>query len=289
MAAPDGEFKDIRITADKTGHAGELNTDAREVAQLLGVMKFAEDLHTARQTQASGTPIPRRFLKEKVICLSQIELALEEVRKFVATINQDLATSNSSLDGLSDRKNQATALINNVNFTQAGILGDVKQGLRLDAAPYSATQSIGTTFFGNLALLGVSAVIVPSSFRTPVQECPTILTFVLDPNYTPPVSDQGYLWKYFNAPIPGAKNSLTRRQILMRHWEDWLELNPKDLKLINQLKAQHPESKKLFEKSFGLQRQILLLRDLRAHVEEFDNALYALHQSISDSGVEHAG
>lgn len=75
--------------------------------------------------------------------------------------------------------------------------------------------------------------------------------------------------------------ALTRRQILIKHWEAFEKLNSKDERRLKKLAAAPSYSERLNESIRIVSQRMDLLHGLRTHIEEFDTELYELHQAIT--------
>lgn len=288
-----GEFRDITITAriSPDDSPENVRADAREVAQLLGIESLVRQLHQAKkQGLLDSSRIPsRRLLNAKIICLWQILMASEEVRALVAKVNADLSRSFWSMEKLSGQAQRTTNLVNDVNFLQFGILGTCKQSLRLDKVrPWGPQNLAITTNSISIGLSGLS-LLPPILYHKKIGPPPTTLAHILSDNYAPKDAARSALWKFFNAPIPGSGKTLTRRQVLVKHWEDLTALETDNHYRLKRLMALPEASEPLYERLSVVLERIDLLRDFKCHIEEFDNALYELQQSITEDSVNDRG
>ncbi len=276
-------FVDIKLTPDSHGHAeenGELRSDALETAEILRIVPYVQQIRLARQSAADqpGT-MSRATLYAKYLCLLRILAAREEVRKFVVALKRDLATSYVALDTLTTRNDVAQDVNNSLNFMQFGIIGIVKQSLLIEkkfaVPPYLLTtaNAVGT---GSAAL----NLAIPSLCGKKVTEPRNTFADFLDLNYNPPDANRSCLWRFLNSPIPGGDKTLTRRQILLKHFTAFQGLNLNNKRYLKKLTASPRNCEILLEHANVVAHRISLLFDLRSHVEEFDLSLYELHKSI---------
>lgn len=271
-------FRDITMIPEVKGVVppGELRPDAQEIANILNIQPLVARLQAARGSQAQAA---KPVLYARLLCDWKMFAAGEEVRKFVNLIESDLADSNITLDSLMAKQNKTINTLNTLNFAQGGILGICKQSLFLHQEAQASQYPLIVSFSNNIVLSGMT-LFVPSIYRHRMNSHPNSLAHFLDPNYAPPDAARSYLWKYFNSAIPGAPHNLTRRQLLLKHWEAYQNLNTKDSALLRRLGAHPQEGDELSEGIKNVGQQVELLHDLKTHVEEFDASLYELHKEI---------
>lgn len=279
-------FLDIKITPDRDSaseQAGQLRRDAQEIANLLGINPLVEKLRSAKLADQKNTAsLPRALQVAKLLCLYKILIASEEVRKVVAQINFDLSCANSELYTLTEKYNATSNMLNTVNFMQGGILGITKNSMALANQSLVARQSIAMTSFGIGTTLPALNLFVPSLWTMKSESKANMLSHIFDTNFHPPDAKVSYLWKFFNSPVPYSASNLTRRQILVKHWEAFSGLHDNE-KIQAKLTG---TTEKIFRENIGLVRQrISLLQDMKTHIEEFDGALFELHQAISSENI----
>lgn len=280
-------FRDIKLTPERklsSEQAGHLRADAQEIADLLKIAPLVERLRAQQQAGSSRLPPTRAFQNARLLCLWKIFIASQEVRKVVATINYDLSRSNQALDSLTSKRDMTINMLNTFNFMQSGILGTIKQGGGFEGRHQilpAARQEIGMTFFGTGTGLAAINLLIPPLWSRKIETTPNILVHVFDPSYRPADAEQSYLWKFMNSPIPGSNLALTRRQILIRHWEAFAGLKSKDERRLKKLAAAPSDSERFNESIRIISQRMDLLHDLRTHIEEFDTALYELHQAVT--------
>ncbi|MBY0357892.1 MAG: hypothetical protein K2W82_07810 [Candidatus Obscuribacterales bacterium] len=279
------EFRDIKIIPDRNLEAeaqGQLRADANELAELLKIKPYVESL---RQYKAAGkaktTQLPKAMQHARLLCLWKIFIASQEVRKVVAMINYDLSTTRVNLDSLTNKKNMTANMINNANFLQGGVMGTIKQSLNLHGLHIPA-QEVGITTFGTGILLAGSNLFVPSLWSRKINCAPNMLSHIFNQDFKPADASLSYLWKFMNSPVPGSESKLTRREILVRHWQDFEGININNRMHCAQLAA-HPLSPEqcLKENICIISQRMDLLEDLKCHMEEFEASLYELHESIA--------
>jgi hypothetical protein len=287
LAAADS-FLDIKMSPqrDRQGEtAGDLRTDATEIAQILKIESFITALRNQKQAGVDSAHLSRAMQNARMLCLWKIFIASQEVRKVVAQINYDLSRANQELDQLIARRNMTMNMVNTVNFLQGGVLGTIKQASGLPTYPVQgyARQEMAVTSFGTGSSLAALNLFVPSLIRKRLdsREQPTILQHVFNPEFRPADAKYSYLWKFMNAPLPGHESGLTRRQVLVKHWKAIDGVNVDDARLVRTLVYAPDEKEQLSENIRLVTQRIDLLHDMKTHFEEFDAALYELHKAMS--------
>lgn len=274
------DFHDIKLTPDVTAadeNSTVLRPDAKEVAQLLRIEPYIERV---RQAELSGAKLDRPLLNAKVFCMWRILETAQEVRKFTAAIDKDLAASYVALDSLQSLRDNAQNAVNTFNFMQGGVLGIMKQSLFLNHRrqasqyPLVVSASVGT---------GLSAInlLTQNIWFRKIDHEPNTLRHFFSDRYAPPDANRSYLWKFFNQQVPGSTHNLTRREVLMKHWESVAALNAKNEARLHKLSAAPIDQHAHFENIRLLTQRISLLYDLKTHVEELDASLYELQKSIT--------
>lgn len=278
-----GSFYDIKMTPDidhGAAAAGQLRADAAEIADLLEIMPYVERLREQKKNNPSSTSeLPKPLLNAKVLCLWRILVLTEEVRRYSAAIDCDLASSNVVLADLTGKRDATSNMLNTVNFAQGGVLGITKQSLLLShffnssQMPIMISASLSTG-------LSLTNLLLPAVWKSKITQSQNILSHFINTSYRPPDADHSYLFKFFTSEIPGSTNHLTRREILLKHWQAFKHLNPEDHKLMRKLSASPEPNEDMAENINVLSLRIELLHDLKTHVEEVDGALYELHKAI---------
>jgi hypothetical protein len=278
-----GSFYDIKMTPDidhGAAAAGQLRADAAEIANLLEIMPYVERLREQKKSNPSATSeLPKPLLNAKVLCLWRILVLAEEVRRYSAAIDCDLASSNVVLADLTGKRDATSNMLNNVNFAQGGVLGITKQSLLLSKffnssqMPIMISASLSTG-------LSLTNLLLPAVWKSKITQSQNILSHFINTSYRPADADHSYLFKFFTSEIPGSTNHLTRREILLKHWQAFKHLNPEDHKLMRKLSASPEPNEDMAENINVLSLRIELLHDLKTHVEEVDGALYELHKAI---------
>jgi len=282
LASGAGSFRDIKMTPDRDrdGEArGEPRAEAEELATLLNIKPLVEKLRAAK---ASGSPEATRPIEQtRLLCMWKIFIALQEVRKVVAVLNVEIARSNESFNSLTAKRNMTTNVLNTATFMQYGILGTIDKSMNLKFGQPIPSVEINTVMFGIGTALPTIALFAPSIFKEKIDSPPNTLAHIFNASFRPADADKSYLWKFINSPIPGSNSPLTRREILIKHWEDFANLDIKDSKGMRRLAAMPSAEENLTESVRILGARIALLQDLKTHVEEFDASLYELHNAIS--------
>lgn len=281
LAKGRSEFVDIKLTPDVTPSqvpAGAIRADAKEVAQLLEIEDYVVQIQEAKRT---GAPMTRDLTNKKMICLWRIMTAAEEVRKMSGRIDRELSFTNIALDELISRRNGVSNALNTLNFAQGGTTGILKQSFVLNHW-FNTSQlfllvgaGVGTT------LAGINLV-HPYLWSRRVENNPNILAHFLDPKYQASDANVSYLWKFFNSSVPGSSNNLTRRQVVIKHWEAYTGLNTADENNWRKLAAHPKNTDELIRENIKvLFQRVDLLHDLQTHIEEIDGSLFELHKVIS--------
>ncbi len=281
-----GSFYDIKMTPNidhAAVAAGALRADAAEIADLLEITSYVERLREFKKTNPSITcELPKPLLNAKVLCLWRILTLTEEVRRYSAAIDCDLASSNVVLAQLCAKRDSTSNMINTANFAQGGVLGITKQSLLLShffnssQMPIMISASIGMG-------LAMTNLALPGMWKSKITQSQNILSHFINLNFIPPDAAHSYLFKFFTREIPGSDNHLTRREILLKHWQAFKHLDPNDTKLMRKLSASPEAGENMVENINVLSLRIELLHDLKTHVEEVDGALYELHKAIKSN------
>lgn len=279
-----GSFRDIKVTPDLNQAAearGELRTDAQEAADLLNVRSLVERI---RQAKREKSPTNTRPLQNaRLLCMWRIFIASEEVRKAVAAIDFELSSSYADMDSLMTRKGMTLNTLNTYNFMQSGALGIVKQsGSFPGGNTPTVNQTLGITAFGTRTALSiVNLLVVPHLFSRKIDSPPNTLAIFFDEHHRPPDADSSYLWKFFSTPIAGSGNTLTRREILIKHWQSFARLNTTSEITLKRLSQAPDPNESMSENIRVISQRLTLLHDLKTHLEELDGSLYELHKSIT--------
>lgn len=282
-AKPSKEYVDIQITPARNLVAeanNELRADAAEMADLLNIRPVVEMLRTAQRSGKDMSESPKALQSARLMCLWRMFVASEEVRKVVAQINFDIAVNNVHLETLNNRKRLANNLINTFNFTQNGVLGIVKNSLAIAAVYPIFRQEIAMTSFGMSGCLPVINMYAPNLIYRKTTDGANMLSHVTDPGYRPESANQSYLWKYFNSPIPGKNPKEPRREVILKHWEALKGLSATNEKQRDLMAGSNEKTR--LEGIKIVSQRIEILHDFKTHVEEFDGALFELHQAVTN-------
>ncbi len=286
FASPKEDFLDIKLTPERdlsSEAQGYLRADAREMEQLLDVHNIVEKLKAARKNGQDTAALSKEVQNSRLLLLWRMLQASEEVRRVVNEIDFDIAESHIALDGLVIKQNMTRNLINTTNFFQSGISGVVKNSMSLKGYNPVAQQTIAISSFSTSLLLSTINLSVPYWYhRTPDRKS-NMLAHIFDPSFKPKNAQYSYLWRFFNAPVPGAANNLTRQQILVKHWATFGGVREGDERRIK-LVTDNPDNE--IKETIGLLSQrISLLEDMKTHIEEFDACLFELHQATTGTTV----
>lgn len=285
VISEEANYRDIRITParDLQSEArGELRVDANEVAKLLKISDLVERIRAVKR-ESPNAPKSKTFNNMRMICMWRIFTASEEVRKAVALIDFDLAAANCDMDSLNAKRMATTNMVNTLNFMQSGILGIVKNSMALEHQAPRTRQYIAMTSFGTGAGVAGLNFIMPSLWSKKGSEIPNMLGHIFNPNFRPVDAQQSYLWQFFSAEIPGSTDKLTRRQVLLKHWQEIAGVHEKQ-RAMDKLAGTMADPER--ESISFLRQRIQLLQDMKTHIEEFDGSLYELHKAISTEGAE---
>lgn len=277
------EYVDIQITPTRnlTAEANnELRADAAEIADLLNIRPLVEMLRTHQRSGKDMCEAPKALQSARLMCLWRMFVASEEVRKVVAQINFDIAVNNVHLETLTNRKRLTNNLINTFNFTQSGVLGIVKNSLAIGAVYPIFRQEIAMTSFGMSGCLPIINMYAPNLIYRRTTDGANMLSHVTDPGYKPAYANQSYLWKYFNSPIPGSASKEPRREIILKHWEALKGLSATNEKQKDLMDGTNEKTVHEGLKTVG--QRIEILHDFKTHIEEFDGALFELHQAVTN-------
>jgi len=284
-AAQPKSFVDIELAPvrDRESEArGELRADAKEAARILNIEPYVERLRTLKKQgmQASGQ-LSRRDQTMRLLCLWKLLVASEEVEKLTAKIYCDLDASQVTLQSLTARKNLTADLLNTLNFAQSGVQQTVHQGVVFNHGLPALGTELAISSSGWSVALSPLYMIVPPLWSHRIGGEPTALTYFFDKNYGVADSHRGYIWKFMNSKIPGSSLNLTRREMVLKHWEDFAAVNSADKQMLDRLAANTSESINLRSTISILSKRVFLLEDLKVHFEEFDGSLYELHKAIA--------
>lgn len=283
------DFRDIKLTPDRDLSAeaqGYLRADAREIENILGVGPLVAKIQEARSTGTDTANLPKASQNARLVCLWRILQASEEVRKVVAQIDFDIAEAHIALDKLTTKRDMTRNLINTANFYQSGILGVTRQSMALAKENPTSRQIQAMISFSTGTFLPLVNMTVPYWYTSPADRDGNMLAHVFDTRFRPADADQSYLWRFFNNPVPGAPNNLTRRQILVKHWQSFGGVNTKKATGIKILTGDGEDGMK--ETITLLSQRINLLQDMKTHIEEFDGSLFELHQAITATHISTA-
>ena len=258
----------------------ELRTDAAEMADLLNIRPVVEMLRTAQRSGKDMSASPKALQSARLMCLWRMFSASEEVRKVVAQINFDIAVNNVHLETLNNRKRVTNNLINTFNFTQNGVLGIVKNSLAIAALYPIFRQEIAMTSFGMSGCLPVLNLYAPKLIYRKTTDGANMLSHVTDPGFRPEYANQSYLWKYFSSPIPGTNSKEPRREVILKHWEALKGLSATNEKQRDLMDGSNEKTR--LEGLKTVSQRIEILHDFKTHVEEFDGALFELHQAVTN-------
>jgi hypothetical protein len=278
-------YRDIKITPEilVTSAApsadGIMRADAEEIADLLHVRSLATTIRSAKASNVS--PLPRSVQQARLLCLYKIMIASEEVRKTVAIIDFEIAITNSNLGALVAKRNGFSNSVNIANFMQGGTLGTIKQSLGFPGgAPMPPRQEIAMVSFGTSIALSLVNLLSSGAWHRPMDSKPNSLAFIFEGARQPSDANQSYLWKFLNLKIPGSNYNMTRRELLVKHFEAISGVNASDDITVKRVTSVPSPDKQLNESIRILGQRIDLLHDLKSHVEEFDGSLYEFHHAI---------
>ena len=275
-------FVDITMVPAHTGQPGELTLDALEAAQILKILPMVERL---RREAVTASPPSKIVSQMRLLVICRIMAASEEVRKLVASINRDLASANIALSELSAKRARTGNMITAATFTQGGILGVLGKSGQLAGYPPQSAVKVVTASSIAIGLSTVNMFVTPHLYHSRIDNGPNSMTNFLSLNLNPPDANRSYLWQYFNQPVLGSPITITRRELLLKHWKAFLGFDATN-KLSVQKMSGLPDGAENVDEGIGrVNERIALLHDLESHVEEFDTSLYELHKSIEQNDV----
>jgi hypothetical protein len=291
-------YRDIKITPEIFAKAqtsgatdGVLRADADEIADLLHVRPLVAVIRTAKAANTSSTSstsgasstlvLSKSVQQARMLCLYKIMIASQETRKTIAIIDYEIANTNVSLSSLNAKRQAFSNTLNTSNFMQGGTAGVVKQSLSFPGGATAAPrQEIAMASFGTSIALALINLLSAGAWHRPIDSKPNTLAFVFDGARQPSDANQSYLWKFLSTKIPGSSSDLTRRALLVKHFQAIAGVNPADEIRVKRITATPPPDKELNESIRILNQRIDLLHDLKTHVEEFDGSLYEFHRAI---------
>jgi hypothetical protein len=288
-SSPNDVFLDIMMTPERNKEAeaqGQLRADAQEAAEILNIAPLIEKLRREKYKKESEATIHSKAVHNtRLLCLWKIMIGMQEVRKVVANINYDMARSEVALDTLTRKKNMTTNLLNAANFLQFSVSGVVRNSLALNRL-YTVDNIMSINEFGLGTIIPSVGLVLPSLLSRKVVAHPNMLAHVLNPSYRPADADVSYLWKFMHSKVPGhcildPEHKYTRRELLIKHWEKFADLDCKDENRLKQLTALPLGNESVTESIRIITQRLDLLADMRIHIEEFDGSLYELYKAIS--------
>jgi hypothetical protein len=284
LATGAGSYRDIKMAPNRDRVAesrGELRTDAQEASRILRVEPLVEKLKATKEAGITATQLPRPIQQARLLCLVKIFIAMEEVRKVVGVINRELSVSYTALDSLTTKRDMAMNMLNTTIFMQAGVLGCISQGVNFKYGQPITSKTVATVNFSNITGLSAVGLLVPSIWSRRIDSPPNFLAHIFNESYRPGDAEKSYLWRFMSSPIPGSTDGLTRREVLIKHWEDFAALDSKQERQVKRLAAMPAGEERLSESIRILSQRITLLHDLKTHLEEFDGSLFELHNAIT--------
>ena len=284
LATGAGSYRDIKMAPNRDRVAesrGELRTDAQEASRILRVEPLVEKLKATKEAGITATQLPRPIQQARLLCLVKIFIAMEEVRKVVGVINRELSVSYTALDSLTTKRDMAMNMLNTTIFMQAGVLGCISQGVNFKYGQPITSKTVATVNFSNITGLSAVGLLVPSIWSRRIDSPPNFLAHIFNESYRPGDAEKSYLWRFMSSPISGSTDGLTRREVLIKHWEDFAALDSKQERQVKRLAAMPAGEERLSESIRILSQRITLLHDLKTHLEEFDGSLFELHNAIT--------
>lgn len=273
------DFVDIRLTPEETVKSGELGLGASEMAEVLRIRPYVNVLRDYRAI-AKHQPASRVVTQARLLCAWRILQASQEVRRLVAKINQELAISYISLDSLNARKEMVTNVVTATNFAQFGVINVISKSTAIAGYPRTSNYERIVTDSMAIGLSVFNLLEGPKLFSRRESSPPNALANFLKPGFRPLDADQSFLWRFLDSQKPGSNIALTRRELLVKHWQAFAGLDASNARELRRVAALPEPNEQLSENLDVLGKRIFLLQDLKSHVEELDSSLNDLHRAV---------
>lgn len=231
---------------------------ANQTAQILGVSAELEALQGGAADLAT-----RDRLRAKI--MNRILLGYLEVRETSDRIDVDLDNAYGAIAGLASRQQLGARLANTANFIQFGVLFTLGACLRLDKQFLAAKYLTNTTAGINLALSSLALYALHSGRDKRPVAAETLLA--LHTSGLPTSVD-----RYLNSRPVG--ESRTRKELAIAEWRKRFDVD--DYAALASAKA---------HRLGQLNDRLVILYSLNAQVEQFDDDLLALLQTIQANEV----
>ncbi len=245
----------VTIATSSPGvNSSGLSPSADAAATLLGVQGL---LSTNQQTdQSTKLLITRQVLDGFLSMTADANVVGHEVDREFKVV-----------DLMERQKNRIIQLTNNVNFLQQGVFGLVGSSLGLSTRSnyglYSDRISI-TSSFMNTGLVLASMLEQHGGWR-PGKAEPNLLGAAFGKN-SEHINLSPVMIRYLNTVVPNSKTTLSRREELIKYWEESkvLNVNIKDNSVVEKLSAQGQGHRWYSETIKLINNRITMLFDLRA-------------------------
>jgi len=246
--------------------ARSLSSDAREAAQLLGILPKVEKLIALKPTNNSGS-LNDEQMALKIDVMDKVLGASLEVRMVAGRVDRELAWSYSGLNMLQAKRQKKLNLLTNLNFMQGGTLGVLSGPMFLHGLPKTGTTLL---LIGSSVGLGLSTIALSQqrSGTKKVDGGTTVLADVFQMELpSSPAHQTEVINGYMNAVPPNATDGKTRNQKLVEGWKRGKYLRTDSEINLQKLSAYVPAGKDYRENIHLLQNRIRMLYDTQYTVE----------------------
>jgi len=199
---------------------GNLSSEARDLAQKLGILSMLERLEHLRATyQETVARQPNiELLALRLDLLEAVLTTSYDVRSVSNTIDREIAQTNEVHAYLAEQRDRAIRLNTYANFISGGITGIVGGALKLGDVNHISPDTIDTVEGAIQSSLATWAFRQQQGERRVEQGTPNTLAGLLNESSSPPAAYPLSVWQYLNSPPPGATKPETRREMLINRW-----------------------------------------------------------------------
>jgi hypothetical protein len=215
------------------------------------------------------TPADNRIDKQLALTKRVMQNALE-VRSITDQIDNQLSQEYTAKDAILAARSRGIQYNNILNFTQAGTLGVISQGLTLHNRQKQA-YTLDLISGSAVLLLSSAALVQQWMGRRPSEPEINVLAQVLVPGATAKTSIPPSVSQYLNS--PAATNGLTRRESLIERWRKSgvITTNLKSERNLHKLSGSAQTSEK--ESVQLITDRIVMLHDVHTTIESMDKQL----------------
>jgi hypothetical protein len=260
-----------------------LTAEAAEIANDLNIMPLVAQLQSVKQ-QSKDNPTNVQLLSLRTQLMERLFMATMEMQMVMAEIDTEVTRSNEIKALLENRRDRSIRLNNIANFVTGGGLGVLGNALQYMPNEFSGETVELVAGAVTMGLAG-AAIKQQNGQRQSLEKAPNMLAQLFDRQSE--VTAHGRyphpIWKYLNSVPPGAKSTLTRREILFRKWERFERIERRG----------SPASEHKIELLAGVVRQhrtvtidllddrAAMLSDLRAEISSMSHGLMELMRACS--------